>query len=139
MSRLEKTFETLGAPQTPAVLQSLSDAYIDQLSTHTHLFEGTIELLDYLKSNYRLHIITNGFEQVQQKKMDNSGIAHYFDVVLTAERAGVKTTLSYASRKNREAGVEAKNSLMIGDSYEADIAGLSPLEIPMSFILIVAA
>jgi len=124
LSRLEKTFETLGAPQTPAVLQSLSDAYIDQLSTHTHLFEGTIELLDYLKTNYRLHIITNGFEQVQQKKMDNSGIAHYFDVVLTAERAGVKKPHSAIFEKAlEEAGVEAKNSLMIGDSYEADIAG----------------
>ena len=124
LSRLEKTFETLGAPQTPAVLQSLSDAYIDQLSTHTHLFEGTIELLDYLKSNYRLHIITNGFEQVQQKKMDNSGIAHYFDVVLTAERAGVKKPhLAIFEKALEEAGVKAEHSLMIGDSYEADIAG----------------
>ena len=88
--RLQKTFEAIKQPQNAAMINTLSNAYINQLSTHTHIFEGTIELLKYLKPNYRLHIITNGFENVQQKKMTNAGLAPYFDVVLTAEKAGVK-------------------------------------------------
>ena len=88
--RLQKTFEAINAPQNRETINALSNAYIDQLSTHTHIFEGTISLLQYLKSNYCLHIITNGFENVQQEKMANAGLASYFDVVLTAEKAGVK-------------------------------------------------
>ncbi len=131
--RLQKTFEAIGHPQTTAVLQALSDAYINQLSTHTHLFEGTLELLDYLQPNYRLHIITNGFDVVQQKKMSNSGISDYFSVVLTAESAGVKKPHQDIFIKALAmAGVNAENALMIGDSYEADIAGA--LELGMQAI-----
>ena len=122
--RLQKTFEKMGFPQPLNVIEELSKAYIDQLSTHTHLFDGTKELLDYLSSHYRLHIITNGFEEVQQKKMFNAGIDNYFNVVLTAERAGVKKPhLAIFEQALKEANVKAQNALMIGDSYEADIAG----------------
>ena len=65
--RLQKTFEAIKQPQKAEMINALSNAYINQLSTHTHIFEGTIELLEYLKPKYRLHIITNGFENVKQK------------------------------------------------------------------------
>ena len=122
--RLQKTFEAIKLPQNAAMINTLSNAYINQLSTHTHIFEGTIELLEYLKPNYRLHIITNGFENVQQKKMANAGLAPYFDVVLTAEKAGVKKPHAVIFEQALSmAQTSASKSLMIGDSYEADIAG----------------
>ena len=70
------------------MINALSNAYINQLSTHTHIFEGTIELLEYLKPKYRLHIITNGFENVQQKKIVNAGLAPILK--LSNCRKGVK-------------------------------------------------
>ena len=122
--RLQKTFEAIKQPQNASMINSLSNAYINQFSTHTHIFEGTIELLEYLKPNYRLHIITNGFENVQQKKMANAGLAPYFDVVLTAEKAGVKKPHAVIFEQALSmAQTSASKSLMIGDSYEADIAG----------------
>ncbi len=122
--RLQKTFEAIKQPQNASMINTLSNAYINQLSTHTHIFEGTIELLEYLKPNYRLHIITNGFENVQQKKMANAGLAPYFDVVLTAEKAGVKKPHAVIFEQALSmAQTSASKSLMIGDSYEADIAG----------------
>lgn len=122
--RLEKTFEALKHPQSDQRLKALSDGYIEQLSSHTHIFEGTMALLNYLKPKYKLHIITNGFENVQQKKMENSGLAPYFDVVLTAEKAGVKKPHpSIFNQALKLANTSAKNALMIGDSYEADIQG----------------
>ena len=122
--RLQKTFEQINAPQNDATINALSKAYIDQLSTHTHIFEGTIALLEYLKPKYRLHIITNGFENVQQKKMANAGLASYFDVVLTAEKAGVKKPHPVIFEQALSmAQTTAENALMIGDSYEADIKG----------------
>lgn len=122
--RLEKTFEALGVSVTNQMISKLSDAYIDELSTHTHLFEGTQSLLDYLNKNYSLHIITNGFDKVQQKKIRNAGLEAYFKVVLTAEAAGVKKPHSAIFNKAIEmAETKSVQSLMIGDSFEADIEG----------------
>ena len=122
--RLQKTFEAIKLPQNAAMINTLSNAYINQLSTHTHIFEGTIELLEYLKPNYRLHIITNGFENVQQKKIANAGLAPYFDVVLTAEKAGVKKPHAVIFEQALSmAHTSVSKSLMIGDSYEAYIVG----------------
>ena len=122
--RLQKTFEAIKQPQKSDMINALSKAYINKLSTHTHIFEGTIELLEYLKPKYRLHIITNGFENVQQKKIANAGLAPYFEVVLTAEKAGVKKPHpAIFEQAFSMAQTSARNSLMIGDSYEADIAG----------------
>ena len=122
--RLQKTFEAIMQPQKAETINAVSNAYINQLSTHTHIFEGTIELLEYLKPNYRLHIITNGFENVQQKKLSNAGLAPYFDIVLTAEKAGIKKPHpAIFEQALSMAQTTPSKSLMIGDSYEADIVG----------------
>lgn len=123
-TRLEKTFEQLNHQIDKPLIDSIAQAYIEQLSTHTHVFNGTHLLLQYLKKNYRLHVITNGFEEVQQKKMHNSGIKEYFEVILTAEKAGVKKPNPKIFRKAiAMAKVTPEASLMIGDSFEADILG----------------
>ena len=110
---------------------------IDQLSMHTHLFEGTIESLDYLKSKLPLKTLSPMDLNKQQKKMDKLWIVALLDVVLTAERAGVKKPHSAIFEKAlEEAGVEAKNSLMIGDSYEADIAGAVALGMQADHLIV---
>lgn len=123
-NRLEQTFEQLKQHIEQKAIHSIAQAYIDQLSTHTHLFEGTHALLKYLNERYRLHIITNGFENVQQKKMENSGIREYFEVILTAEKAGVKKPNPQIFKQATIlADVTPNAALMIGDSFEADILG----------------
>ena len=64
--------------------------FFQELSKNTMLFRDTVTVLEYLNLKYTLHIITNGFENVQQKKLKNSGIDHFFEVVLTAEKIGIK-------------------------------------------------
>jgi len=111
-------------PFTPSLLERLAELYIQQLSTHTELFEDTISVLEYLSSKYTLHIITNGFEHVQQRKLENSGIARFFKTVLTAEKIGVKKphpTIFLSAMKTAE--VLPEHAMMIGDSLEADIQG----------------
>jgi len=131
--RLQKTFEVLRFPQSDEIIQRISEQYIQQLSTHTHLFPGTLDLLENLHKKYRLHIITNGFEQVQQKKMKHSGIADFFEVVLTAEKAGVKKPASSIFQQALSlANASPQEALMVGDSYEADIE--TPLALGMQAI-----
>ena len=123
-SRLDDTFKALNLSISSDLIRILSDEYISYLSTFNHLFEGTLEILEYLKYKYKLHIITNGFKEVQQGKLKNSGIAHYFKTVTNSEVVGVK-------KPNRKifdyalalANADVDFSLMIGDNLEADILG----------------
>jgi putative hydrolase of the HAD superfamily len=108
-------------------LQKINDmavSYIDELPLDNHLFDGTIEILDYLMEKYTLHIITNGFEEVQHIKLKNSGIHGYFKTVTSSEEVGLKKPNPVIFKRALEkAEVLKESTLMIGDSFEADILG----------------
>ncbi|MEJ2583732.1 MAG: YjjG family noncanonical pyrimidine nucleotidase [Robiginitalea sp.] len=122
--RLKSVFDRMGFPVSDSVIHQLSESYIDQLSSHTHLVPYCLETLDYLKGKYRLHIITNGFEEVQFRKLRNSGIDTYFREVVNSDRAGVKKPDPRIFRIALEAtGIQPESGVMIGDNFEADIKG----------------
>ncbi|MDG2194303.1 MAG: YjjG family noncanonical pyrimidine nucleotidase [Polaribacter sp.] len=122
--RLKDTFEILKYEIEDDLIDVLSEEYIRVLPSHNHLFEGVIELLDYLQSKYTLHIITNGFEEVQNLKLKTSGIKKYFDQIITSETVGVKKPNPKIFMHALDlAKTTAQNSMMIGDSLEADIIG----------------
>ena len=123
-NRLNKTFEKLNYSASIGLIDKISEQYITYLSTFPHLFEGALELLEVLKNRFRLHIITNGFDEVQQFKIKNSGIESFFEFVFTAEKVGFKKPhpeIFIESFKTVNTTAEA--SIMIGDSFEADILG----------------
>lgn len=107
-----------------ALSEQIGDFYVEESPRKTALFEGTVEVLDYLASKYILHIITNGFEEVQHIKLHHSGLAKYFNVVVTSEQAGCKKPdkeiFDYALKM---AGTVSYDALMIGDDLEIDILG----------------
>lgn len=122
--RLKVTFDRLELVVEDSVIHELSEDYIHYLSSFNYLFDGAIEILDYLKPNYKLHIITNGFEEVQEKKMAASGILHYFETVVNSEMAGVKKPNPKIFHLSLEkANALPEKSIMIGDSLEADVLG----------------
>lgn len=122
--RLKSVFDTIGYPVSDQVINILSEEYINNLSTFNNLFPNAIEVLDYLQPNYKLHIITNGFQEIQDKKLRNSGIHSYFNHIIDSEMAGVKkpNPIIFNLALNR-ADAKPHTSLMIGDSLEADILG----------------
>lgn len=123
-ARLKDAFDALGVQVSTQLIYKLSDDYITHLSTFNHLFDGTITILDYLKPKYTLHIITNGFKEVQHGKLNKSGIAHYFETVTNSEMVGVKKPNSKIFKHALDlAKATAEQSLMIGDNLEADILG----------------
>jgi putative hydrolase of the HAD superfamily len=122
--RLKDTFDELKFEIESDFLLLLSKEYIHYLPKNNHLFEGAIPVLDYLKSKYTLHIITNGFADIQNNKLKNAKIIHYFKTITNSENAGVKKPnaqiFEFALQR---AKAKKQTSIMIGDCIEADVQG----------------
>lgn len=122
--RLNDTFLALNYAIGSDTIIKLSQDYITYLTDNNFLIENTISILDYLSNNYKLHILSNGFEEVQYQKLKKSNILHYFQTLTNGETIGIKKPnpeiFNYAIKN---ASTSAKRSIMIGDGYEADILG----------------
>lgn len=103
----------------------MSEIYLELLPNQGQLMPYTVEVLDYcVARNYKLHLITNGFEVTQWQKMRTSGIDHYFDQVITSESSNsMKPRPAIFDYAIRSAGALLQESIMIGDAMEADILG----------------
>lgn len=122
--RLKDSFNALKIDVEDNIIETLAEDYIQFLPNHNHLLEGSEEILDYLHPQYKLHIITNGFEEVQHKKLANCGISKYFTTITTSEEVGVKKPHRDIFLKAlKKSNATAQNSIMIGDNLEADIRG----------------
>ena len=122
-TRFMKPLEHYGIHDTE-LADHLSEDYIYWSPRIVRLVPGTMELLDYLKPKYHLHLITNGFQEVQHTKLSGSGMEPYFETLTVSEEVGVKKPnpeiFRYALAK---AHATAEESLMIGDEMAVDIDG----------------
>ena len=102
----------------------LGQKYVELCPKKTHLFPFVHAILTKLQDNYQLHIITNGFEEVQYQKLTANNLLSYFNFIITSEQAGCKKPnadiFNYSFQKTQST---PQNSLMIGDDLVADIAG----------------
>ncbi len=105
--------------------RDMSVQFLDHLPTRKNLFPYTIEILTYLKAkNYRMHLVTNGFEKVQHNKLQSSSLHGFFEEVITSEGSNSlkpnKEIFEYAIKTT---GAVVGESIMIGDNLDADIQG----------------
>ena len=104
--------------------EDLSRDYLTLCPQKSHVMPYAIEILDYLSGQYKLSVITNGFEEIQHLKLKSSNLTHYFDHIITSQKAGSRKpsceifnfALNCYSIKNHEA-------LMVGDNLITDIGG----------------
>jgi putative hydrolase of the HAD superfamily len=98
--------------------------YVTISPTIVNLFPNAIEILEYLFPKYQLHLITNGFSEVQDVKLKSSGMDKYFNRVITSEEAGVKKpNVKIFQFALSQTNALLRESIMIGDDYEVDIVG----------------
>ncbi len=104
---------------------SLNRLYLENMALQTQLFPGTIETLTTLKTKgYQMHIITNGFREVQYSKLTNCGLARFFTKVFISEE--IHTTKPHRQifeHALKSTNAPKKRSIMIGDSWKIDIVG----------------
>jgi putative hydrolase of the HAD superfamily len=121
--RFSRTFLQLGIDPEKVPVQ-FEDDYVRITPTKTNLFAGTERVLGYLQQKYQLHIISNGFKESTLMKMSVCNLNPYFENVIISEDVGInkpdKRIFEYALSK---ANASKEESIMIGDSLEADVRG----------------
>lgn len=105
--------------------EELNHLYLENMALQKQLFQDTIETLENLKAKgYQMHIITNGFREVQYKKLKNCGIDHFFTKVFISEDIQCtkphREIFEYALKSTN---AKKTRSIMIGDSWDTDIIG----------------
>jgi putative hydrolase of the HAD superfamily len=123
VKRFYDTFLYFGI-ENKSLSKQFGDDYVMNSPKRTSLISGTIDLLEKLYPRFKMHIITNGFEEVQHIKLSNSNLSKFFQVVVTSEMAGAKKpspkVFEYALDKS---GAKLGESIMIGDDLNTDIKG----------------
>lgn len=131
--RFELTLKEFGF-DNKELAKVVGQEYIDESPKKTALIPNTIELLEHLHPNYTLHIITNGFNEVQFTKLKLCGISPYFNKVITSEVSGYHKPRAEAFGYSlSSANAKKDESIMIGDDLYADILGAKEFGIDQIF------
>lgn len=123
VKRFEETFKTMGV-ESKYIPKDIGEKYVEICPTKTKLISGAREVLEYLQEDYQLHIITNGFEESQNKKLKHADLSRYFKTVTISEHVGKQKPhplVFEIALKNAKSNLN--HGTYIGDNLEADVKG----------------
>lgn len=104
---------------------SLNSAFLAAMAEICRPLEGAVELLDSLRDRARLGIITNGFGELQQIRLERTGLRERFEVLVVSELVGVAKPHPdiFAHALERMGNPAPERVLMVGDNPDSDILG----------------
>ncbi len=123
-TRFSRAFLKLGLNNTE-LNNHCNEEYLRISPLQTAMFPNTIETLNQLKKDgYQMHIITNGFKEVQHTKLKNCGLYDFFNVIVSSEEIGInKPDIRIFQHAMKLANAQSKHSVMIGDDLNVDVIG----------------
>lgn len=109
--------------------------FLDEIINYNELIDGTLEILEYLKSkDYQLHVVSNGFHEVTNRKVEKSGLTKYFETVTSAEDAhAMKPDERIFEYSLNVANAKKSESIFIGDDWIADVKGAQNFRMEVIF------
>lgn len=118
--------------------QELADTFcrevLSRIPTKNKVIPGAIELLEYLYTKYDLYILSNGFKELQEHKMQTAGLRQYFKKIVLSEDIGInKPHPELFIHALQVADATIENSIMIGDMFDTDIVGAAGVEMDQIF------
>lgn len=123
-TRFHKAFYKLGI-NNPELSAFFNEEYLRVSPMQKQMFPHTVETLEILKKEgYQLHIITNGFKEVQLTKLRTCNIINYFEVIVSSEEIGFnKPDARIFQHAMQLASAQPAESVMIGDDMNIDVMG----------------
>jgi putative hydrolase of the HAD superfamily len=135
--RFERAFADVSHQASSDFIDQFSLDFLEVAPRQPLTMEGAHQLLDYCKGQYAMHIITNGFVEVQGHKMKAAALEGYFEHMINSEHVGVRKPhpdiFRYALQR---AGARVEESLMIGDDWDADILGARDFGIDQAYLTV---
>lgn len=121
--RFYMILDQLGVKESE-VPDGIGEKYLELAPVKPNVIPHAHDVLEYLRPNYCMHIISNGFDDVQHSKLKASNLHDFFDVIITSDSSGhrkpQKGIFEFAMK---EAGAARNDSIMIGDNIDTDIIG----------------
>lgn len=131
--RFKMIFAQLGMADHDMPLD-IADAYLQLCPSKPYVFPHTYDMLEYLQSRYHLHIVTNGFSDVQWVKLNSARLTPYFTQVVTSDDAGYrKPHPGIFNHILERIAASPAECVMIGDNLDTDIAGARAVGIDCIF------
>lgn len=129
--RFREPLEQFMGPLSEEQIDEINTQFLSLTGSKKEIIPGAVELLEELRSRYKIVILSNGFTEVQTRKMTAAGLLPYIDHVVLSEMAGInkpsKAIFDYALSRSHSRRSE---TVMIGDDWESDITGASNAGIP---------
>lgn len=123
VNRFTETLAEFGVKDI-SLAKRMADSYVTLSPKMTTLFPDAFDILQYLQGKYSLHLITNGFAEVQWIKIENSGLRPFFEHIIISEEVGTqKPDKQIFEIAMNRAFTSAEECLMIGDNFNTDIIG----------------
>lgn len=105
--------------------EDLNSAFLLAMADICIPLEGAVNLLETLKGKVKLGIITNGFTELQQVRLERTGLQHYFEFIVISEEIGFAKPHSgiFDHALLLMGHPERQRVLMVGDNPDSDVLG----------------
>ena len=118
----------VGVPQAEEIAKAFANDFFQVIPTKSEVIPYAHEVLQELSTRYNLYILSNGFHELQRHKMQSAGLDGYFNDIILSDDIGIlKPDARLFQHALKVANATVADSLMIGDSWESDVAGAAAI------------